>query len=90
MGGYRIYCSQCNKERKKKMSWGRYLYYVTIDNKTRGYQYYDDSFLDGYSNGFPTKCAFGHPIDPSRVRTISSVADNSENTENSNTDLNKQ
>ena len=56
---YRIYCSKCNKDRKKKMSWKKYFYYMTADGKSKGHHDIDSSFITN-SIGQPTKCPFGH------------------------------
>ena len=63
---YRIYCSKCNKDKKKKMSWGKYLYYVTTDRKSKGYHEIDSSFVSKE----PTKCPFGHEINTQHTKTI--------------------
>lgn len=63
---YRVYCSKCNKDQKKKMSWRKYLYYMTIDGKSKGYYDIDSSLVAAE----PTKCPFGHEIDTKRTRVI--------------------
>ena len=55
---YRVYCSTCNRDMKKKMSWKRYLKYISFDGRSKGYHYIP-SFLVGDE---PKNCPFGHPI----------------------------
>lgn len=66
METYRIYCSTCNKEKKSKMSWSRYLRYLAIDGKSKGYQEIDSDLV----KNAPTKCIFGHAINTSRTVII--------------------
>lgn len=51
---------------KDKMSWKKYLYYVTTDGKSKGYQDIETSLLAAE----PTKCIFGHNIDTNKTKTI--------------------
>ena len=64
---YRVYCSKCNMEKKAKMSWKRYLKYITFDRKTQGYHEIDASYV----REEPSKCPFGHTIDQKRTKIIS-------------------
>ena len=63
---YRVYCSKCNKNIKKKMSWGKYIKYMTMDSRSKGYHEIDAFFV----NGEPTKCPFGHPLRTERTKLI--------------------
>jgi len=63
---YRVYCSKCNKEKKSKMAWGRYLKYITLDGKSKGYHEIDASYV----REEPSTCPFGHNIDTKRTRII--------------------
>ena len=63
---YRVYCSECNKEKKAKMSWGKYLKYITFDGKSKGYHEIDASYV----SKVPTKCPFGHNINEKRTTII--------------------
>lgn len=69
---YRVYCSTCNKEMKKKMSWRKWLSYMTFDGRSKGYHEIDQSFISGE----PDKCPFGHPIRTKRTKLVSVESDN--------------
>ena len=66
---YRIYCSICNKNNKKKLGWVRWLKYVTMDRKSKGYIEIDGSFV----NHEPYVCPFGHKIDPKKTKKYSKL-----------------
>jgi len=55
---YRVYCSKCNKDVKRKMSWKKYLKYMSFDGHSEGYH----NIPIELTNKVPTKCPFGHPI----------------------------
>lgn len=63
---YRVYCSKCNKDMKKKMSWRKWLGYITFDGRTKGYHDIDPSLI----NGEPSSCPFGHHIRTRRTKLI--------------------
>jgi hypothetical protein len=42
---YQVYCSKCNKDIKKKMSWIKYLKYITFDGKSKGYHEIDHDLV---------------------------------------------
>lgn len=63
---YRVYCSKCNKDQKKKMSWSKYLYYMTVDGKSKGYHDIDTDWVADV----PNKCIFGHEINTKRTKII--------------------
>lgn len=55
---YKVYCSTCNRNVKSKMSWKRYLKYISFDGRSKGYHYIPIDL----TNGVPNKCPFGHPV----------------------------
>ena len=55
---YRVYCSTCNRDIKRKMTWKKYISYIAFDGKTKGYHEISIDLL----NTEPTTCPFGHPI----------------------------
>ena len=55
---YKIYCSNCNRDMKKKMSWVKYLNYMSFDGRSKGYHYIPINLVSKE----PNKCPFGHPI----------------------------
>ena len=48
------------------MSWRKYLYYLTIDGKSKGYHDIDSTLVDAE----PTKCLFDHDINTKRTKII--------------------
>ena len=48
------------------MSWRKYLFYLTIDGKSKGYHDIDSTLVDVE----PTKCVFGHDINTKRTKII--------------------
>jgi len=63
---YRIYCSQCNKDAKSKMSWSKYIYYMSWDSKTKGYHNIEASLWSDE----PTTCPKEHKIDVERTKVM--------------------
>jgi len=55
---YKVYCSKCNSEMKKKMSWTKYIKYISCDGRSKGYHQIPFALLDKT----PTACPFGHPV----------------------------
>ena len=64
---YRLYCSKCNSNVKKRMTWKKYIYYMSFDSKSKGYHDIETSLVDNK----PSKCPFGHPIKIDKVTVIS-------------------
>lgn len=71
---YRIYCSKCNKDQKRKMSWTRWLRYMATDRKSEGYIEIDGSFIQFE----PYVCPFGHFIDIKKTKKYSRLIKNDE------------
>ena len=65
---YRIYCSKCNKEQKNKMSWKKYLYYMAVDGRSKGYYSVESSLIENVSESGPKKCPFGHKINSKHTK----------------------
>ena len=65
---YRVYCSTCNKAMKSKMSWNKWIKYMTFDGRSKGYHEIDSSFVAGE----PSVCPFGHPLRTERTIIIDS------------------
>lgn len=63
---YRIYCSQCNKDAKSKMSWSKYIYYMSWDSKTKGHHNIERNLWSDE----PTTCPSGHQIDINRTKVM--------------------
>lgn len=63
---YRIYCSQCNKDAKSKMNWGKYIYYMSWDSKSKGHHNIETNLW----NDEPTTCPEGHEINTKRTKVI--------------------
>ena len=63
---YLVYCSRGNNEIKKKMSWKKYLGYISLDGKSKGYHFIPKDLI----TKVPTKCPFGHPIKENLTVTI--------------------
>lgn len=63
---YSVYCSKCNSDQKKKMSWTRYIRYKVFDGKSKGQHEIDSTYV----NSEPSVCPFGHKIDTKRTKII--------------------
>jgi hypothetical protein len=63
---YSVYCSTCNAEQKRKMSWLKYIKYMTLDGRGKGRHEIDAKYVKGE----PSVCPFGHQINPKKTRLI--------------------
>lgn len=63
---YLVYCSKCNREQKKKMSWKDYIYYRAMDGVSRGQHEIDNTI----AKKKPEVCPFGHPVKSQHVQII--------------------
>ena len=69
---YKIYCSTCNKETKKKMTWYKYIKYISFDRKSKGYhEIYPEYIVNkDEKTGGPSSCPFGHKINTNKTIII--------------------
>lgn len=75
---YKIYCSKCNADAKSKMSWAKYLYYMSTDSKGKGYHTIKCNLWESE----PTKCPLSHDINKDRTKVIiNKLETNSKNEE---------
>jgi len=63
---YSVYCPTCNAAQKRKMSWFKYIKYVTLDGRGKGRHEIDASYVKGE----PSVCPFGHQINTKRTKII--------------------